>query len=645
MATEFWSSTGSASLIDAAGCLHCPAGSSRKDLEGILSVAETRTKEILSTDVKVVDLPMLFTESMPIGEPENIRCDAYTNTYSVYWPEAQATDTCPVTSEVSGEVVSNGPCGDETFSYTGASSSGLLCDLPMGPGGVVGKQSSFGQEFLSTYSIGPFCIDKMWRESSAEDLTMLMRAYMDAAPRFAHYGLEKETVRRLIEGSRFNVSAIAGRDHKDLRFSTGGPSEVPTSQGSLDMLRAIADRICIYGSRDGDIEICVSPQTMEYWIRDYAVQNGVDLNASFGTLGTEVRQRLGQVGDGEDLVLRSLKYPKRFRISQKHSALYVHMTATGGWSYQEYNYLEAGDAVEGGGAPTPVRSEFWGEPCFRCPTTGEIKETYEIIPIYDRGSVRFHGFANNPVAAALFRNDEIEADLWGKLASGEMRFYFGNTAKDVINENSFAPNGCRIDNRLNQWFIGEYILGRRIREGEGDLKKAMGFLWVKLGGVTRNLDEAVCGLSGCAPAEGTAIVADRPGPTTECEPDEVFAPRDCCLHVQVSSYTLQTDAVQTITVEVQRDCADQTATVDYAFVDGTATNGVDYTGVDGTLNFAEGEVRKTITYDVEIDTSIENGTATIDWTGADLCTDPDTTDIVINNCPAAPAADDDCPCE
>ncbi|GHF92302.1 Calx-beta domain-containing protein [Thalassotalea marina] len=67
------------------------------------------------------------------------------------------------------------------------------------------------------------------------------------------------------------------------------------------------------------------------------------------------------------------------------------------------------------------------------------------------------------------------------------------------------------------------------------------------------------------------------------------------------------ESAGTVTVNVRRENGDfGEVAVNYEFINGTATNGNDYSASNGTISFANGEIEKSITFNVTEDTSVES---------------------------------------
>lgn len=641
---NIWSSTGSAPIKDLSGCISCPEGTSAQDYSDLMSAVENAPLELLAPKVEEWNYPALFTMKNPILEPRTLQCGIAEKTYTVGIGPSSIRDNCPTEKVVDSNITIDQPCGINDFNSTGTVSSGGLCGITeSGPVPVIGEDESYDQEFVATNTIGPICLDKNYRTKRIPDVIALMKEIFRVTPLANMYYLERETVKRLIEQSHHLIAAVAGNDHKDYHISQGAFEEEPTSAGSLEFFFDVAERVGTY-SPSNMVKVSVSATTMEYILKQYHADHGSIIHTNGGEL-TETVQNLVNIGEfGTKIRKRS-----RRRVTQtleinadESDPIYVTLNQTGPTTF-EWDFIDDRIYVPGvDGSPKLEMDPNYGCPCYRCPATGKVVNTYEIIPVISEGAYNFHHFNRNPIAAALAGKGMISSDIHRRISSGYVELFTGRDATDYINARNMFD--CPIDNLDKQWIVGRNRHGRSIREGAGSMKKGTAFIIVKLAADCNNLKPADCCLAECPTdrnkisltPKDTAIPAN-------CEPTGAVEEPKGCVKTPSTSCTYFSTEEETQRIYFRRDSGQGAATIDYAFVDDTAANGTAFTGTDGTLEFEEGQVTKYISFDwlVQDPEPTEEQCFNLVLTGEDLCDGPEVTvPFCIKPCPEE--EDEDC---
>lgn len=641
-----WNSTDDKAQVSSLiGCgLKCPPGTSRADFERTLSVLDEAPIEVLGpVNFEETTYPRFFTEDIPMEAPVSLQCDPMETTYTIDFPESPAIYPCRDSKPTNFAITDDSSCGPQSFNFEGATSGGLLCEDRIGPNGIATKTHSGGTEFFSSYGFGPICLDKFWRTKRTDELIAFFMSYMNTVPYASEYNLSKLTINELISMSHHNSVAVAGRPDSYHNWTKGGFQEMPTSAGTLEWLLSAAEDIATY-TTGNEIVINISGTLLDYYINQYAVDKGIQVTADLGMLRRQVRSSLDQVAESDEFSFRLRRNgTKTLKLKVNRSAIFVELMEDGSsrvvYKYQDTRVFEDNGY---GGAYGRANANY-GKPCYVCPKSGKVIETYEIIPIIGSKAFSFHHFNRNPLAEKLSKYGKIDAHVWPRISSGELRLWTGTEAALIAN----TMSDCMVSNKDNQLLVGEYRKGRTIREGRGSNGLGYGFLMVKLPGHCDSLPKSMCCLPACPKIDPITIVPKDIADITPCVENPPVIPRDCCIKTPSVSQILppkvgEENAV--VTVWVERTCADEQQSVSYAFTDETAINGTHYVGVDGSLVFEPGVLRQSFTY--EVLPTAEGAeptalTAMIEWSGEALCEEAPTV-ILIKPC--IPKADTEEPC-
>lgn len=631
------------------GCVSCPDGS-RFSSDQVLGVAETFAKNILTKTFENWDGPRFSLSDIPIKASMAVQPDAVTNRMSVFYPHLERTkwyDPVPKlsTEKITKEVI-DAAGGIENLDYNHFDHQSLGCAPPLGPRAIAGKDAAYSVEFWTNFIIGPICTTHY---RVLEDLIDYFRASEDALRQALELSAQYKRVDQFIAMSRKNCSAVSGTSRPEFFQHQFG--EFPDSPGSLEWAIETIDQIASRFPQGKEVRVCVSPQVLQWWVKDFSTRHSVDLNVEFKMQKAEVAGYITQfTGDG-DFMVRSVRTGRTIIFDHSRTPCYMLLRQNGPtnwqWAHQPYFVYREGDDYREGemnGIMQDPNPNFGNANEFH--SDGSVLAEYCMV--FDDSAFHYESPPVNPFSGAGV------GDVMPSLGATQIHYYTGNEVDTYFLDQMRDPTtGQCPNNRLKQWIAGEATQHFIIRENN---KYAMGGFMVQVPNQTTVL--------GAGPTNG-ALIDNRPQQIELSQVDPVEAkfceeapeapdPVAGCINVQTFARHLADGAEETnLRIKLERTGGlDGELTVDYAMTADTATDGGatgGYTDDSGTITFADGQQFAYL--DVEIlawlDSEEEpSGAAhfTIDWTGDGLCFDDDayagnqmTTDVYIHG--ARPAYD------
>lgn len=480
-----------------------------------------------------------------------------------------------------------------------ANSNSIGCAPPRFERGISGKDRYYQSAVTSGYELGPFCVTEYL---DLENFAATLEAYKTAAIKAAGMSMEYEKVRKFVEMSRANASAVAGTIQPV--FSSGQYSEFPTSSGSLEWILRSID-LGIGGEVPANVDIVVktSAQLRKFWINQYNAQHGAHIQETLGSVAQNVKDYIISFEQGDDFVMRSLRTNRRviFRISDM--PLYVQVEPTGTdlaeWDFQDFYVTQPGNDTMSGQA-NGFRQAFnphYGDPTLYCQGT-DIKLAEQIL-IYTDRAFEYQSFPNNPLGVAIQGVETNMANLWNGtniqwFTGVEVQNYF----LDPMNV-AFAGTGFpQLSNISNTWFAGRLTFGMQFVENR---PLEMMSLLIRV-----PQDEAPLA------ATQTLIECGRPAPIVITSAPTNSAPVFCTPIPDSSvpdgvpglawtpvklSYELPASGTQSVTVYLQRTGGTTgTLTLPFTVTNDTATQGDQFTLANGNVVFADGDDSATLTF-------------------------------------------------
>lgn len=591
------------------GCLSCPAGSAFTS-DTALNTLERVTNNVLREGVKDFVLP-----NFPLADRE-IRAASHQQMsinskvrHHVFYDEVQRTkwynpmpslETFTVTRELLQQCN-----GDLATARMLANSNSIGCAPPRGARGISGKDRYTSTAATAVFELGPFCVTDFLE---SYDFATLLDAYKRAAVEASGMALEYEKIRRFVEMSRNNGSAVAGTTAPVFFESTFG--HIPNSPGSIEWLLNSIDK-GIGGEINPNltVNVSMSPQTFQYYIEKFAKDHNIAAN--FLTEPGQFRlqtQAYITAFDEKDgtlgFTMQSRRTGRRIRLDTTKTPIYVEFSRDGDageWAFQRYFITQLGDDTETNQA-NGFRREMntaYGDACAVEYCQGAKKVLAELLLIDVPGAFHYEAFPTNPLGTQVAAGVQTNLNnLWG---ATEIMWHFG-TAVDLywlkpMNEqladitNASPPCFSNID---NTWFAGRLKVGCQFVE---DAPRQMMTLAVKVPSHMSVIEKSDCCLP-CDPPAAITISAQPGRDPKLCtqipaqEADDTLA--GCMRAPKILKFNLPSDGNLTVAVQFERrNGNDGALTVPFTIVEGTATEGAagsdHFVRAAGNIVFADGE--------------------------------------------------------
>lgn len=608
--------------------LQCPTGS-KYTTDEALGALERVTNNVLLEGFQDYSTPNFPLSGMPVRQATFQQMSINSRVVQhVFYPKTQKTkfynpNPSLVNYDLTRELID--ACGGNVATAQMiANSNSIGCAPPRFERGIAGKDRYYQSSVTSGYELGPFCITEYLE---LENFEATLEAYKRAAISAAGMSMEYEKVRKFVEMSRMNGSAVAGTI--DPRFSSGQYNEFPTSSGSLEwILRSIDLGIGGEVAMDVDIVVSVSAQLRKFWINQYNAQHGAHIQETLGSVAQNVKDYIVSFEQGDDFVMRSLRTNRRviFRIDKM--PLYVQVEATGTnlaqWDFQDYYLMQPGNDTQSGQA-AGFRQSFnphYGDGAQYC--DGVDARLCEQILIHTERAFHYEAFPNNPLGAGINGVNTNLNNIWN---GTDIKWYTGVEVQAYwLNEmnSAFAGTGMPVFNNLqNTWFAGRLTFGMQFIE---DRPLEMMSLLVRVPTDISPLAESQTLIECGRPAAITMTAAPTNAAPEFCTPiPGGVAPDTEGAGLMWSpvklSYELPASGTANAIVTLQRTGGTNgTLTVPFTTTNDTATQGVQFTLANGNVVFADGDDTAELT--IVLNATARGNTdpcfvaATINWTDA-----------------------------
>jgi len=609
------------------GCVKCPDGHSFS-ADQVLGVAETFAKKILKKEFENWDGPRFALADIPVKASMAVQTDAVSSRMSAFYPNLHRTQWYDPTPKLSAEKTTkeiiDRAGGIEHVDFNHYDHSSIACGLPMGPRAITGKDAAYSNEFWTNFMIGPICTAY---HRSLEDLIAYFHATEDALRQALNVSEQYQRIVQFMAMSRNNTSAVAGTSRP--RFFQHQFGELPTSPGSLEWAIETIDQIASRFPQGKEVRVCISPQTLQWWVKDFSTRHSVDLNIDFKMQKMEVAGYITQFTGEGDFMVRSVRTGRTIIFDHSRTPVYLLLRKQGltqwQWDFQPwFVYREGDDTREG---------EMNGIMQDPNPNYGNANEQYpddstlaEYCMVFDESAFHYESPPMNPFSSAGI------GDIMPSLDATQIHYYTGSEVDTYFLQHMADPStGQCPNNRGKQWFAGEAMRHFIVREMN---KYAMGGFMLA---VPNQATALGAGTSGALiDVESQPITMNQADPiaTKLCEdapeaPDPVAG----CINIQaLARHFADGEENTTLLIKLERTGGlDGTVSVDYSMTDGTATDGGaagGYTDDSGTVEFADGQQFAELEVEILpwLDEEEEPTGAkdfTINWTGDDLCVDDD----------------------
>lgn len=479
-----------------------------------------------------------------------------------------------------------------------ANSNSIGCAPPRGERGIAGKDRYYQSAVTGVFELGPFCVTEFLE---LDNFAATLEQYKTAAINAGGMALEYEKIRKFVEMSRKNASAVAGTLQPV--FFSGAYGEFPTSSGSLEwFLRAIDIVIgpeLMGGVNDKQpIIVSMSAQLRKFLINQYSRQHGVQIREELGTVEQNVKGYIASFQNSADFSMTSLRTNRTviFRIS--NDPVYVQMAATGTnlaeWEFQDFYLTEPGNDTMSGQANgyRQKGNPHYGDATIFC--EGEQSVLCEQIMIWTPNAFHYEGFPENPLGTAIAPG--VETNLQNLWAGTNIKWSFGVEVQkywlDPMNTALAAVDFPQLSNIDNTWFAGRLKMGMQFVE---DNPLQMMTLMVRVPTDETTLASTQTLIECSRPAPITITAAPPPEAPVFCSPIPTdHTPDEPGAGLAITpvrlSYNLPATGSPTVTVTLQRfGGVTGTLTLPFVTVDDTAIEGAHFTLADGNLVFADGE--------------------------------------------------------
>jgi len=471
------------------------------------------------------------------------------------------------------------------------------CAPPFGNTGFTGKRTYSQEAFTSVLNLGPFCVTSYL---DLQDFRGAMDAYQREAMKAAGMALEYEKMRRFIAMSRNNGAAVAGT--RVARFASGEFADIPNSAGSFEwLIESIERGLGAEIGKRAQVNVKVSQQVFEYWVKKYVADNGNEFNLQaqlkWSDLRVEAQGYQGSFAEGS-FTLVSKRTNRKIKIMvENYDPVYIEFTRTGeeagSWEFQDWYQTELGTDIDDdqGTGIWQKFNPYYGDPT-KC--EGTDRTLGEFIFIWMDGAFHYESFPNNPLG---FTRPGVETNLNNLWNSMSMRWYTGTEVDQYflqkINEQLAGHGAPCLSNRYNTWFAGDVTFGLQLIEDDPTMMMTL----------------AVAVPGSGSPIEATEeILPVDPGPALSVTPadhsaelpplctdfdqstEPPAAPVGCFQSPEIMTFILPSPAEGNRTYAMSFDRVggvSGTLTAPFTVVEGTATEGA--AGTD-TFQLASGSV-------------------------------------------------------
>lgn len=592
------------------GCISCPTGSAFSSDEALGTLERVTNKVLLEgwKDIQVPQFPLAglpvraasFQQMTRISKVKHVA--GYSRVHRLPW-----YDPTPELAQfhVTGELIEK--CGGNLALATMLGNTNSIgCAPPIGPTGFTGKRRFYQSAFFSTLALGPICVTNYLDH---QDFRGAMEAYQKACLRGASMALEYEKIRRYIDMSPKNASAVAGTRRP--RFASSNFADIPNSPGSFEwLIEAVETGLGGEIRSDQAINVKVSQQVLEYWVKKYVADNSNDINLQaqidWANLRVAAQGYQGQFADGV-FKLVSKRTNRRINVMVDNmTPVYTEVKTTGSgtaeWDFQDYYSQELGndpEDLQGSGIWQSLNTSYGdAEMC-----EGEAKTLAELILVWVDGAFHYENFPTNPLGWAMKGVETNLQNLWN---ATNLRWYMGCEVDlyflNKINEQLQGTGAPCFSNRQNTWFAAELTMGLQMVEDEPRQMMAL-LVAVPTSGSPLESCETLL------PVTSAAAITLAPAPArtepplcqvfdADAEPTEATA--GCFQPPEEIKFLLPESGNRSVTVTFQRvGGVTGTLTVPYTITEDTATEGT--AGTDhfrlaaGNIVFADGEATKDVT--------------------------------------------------
>jgi len=586
--------------------LQCPSGSSYT-ADDALGALERVTNNILIGSASEWRTPNFALAGLPVRPASYQQMSINSKVVPhLFYPNVQRTKFYnPVPSLANYSVTETliDQCGGNiaTAQFI-ANSNSIGCAPPRGDRAIAGKDRYYQSAVTGVFELGPFCVTEYLE---LENFAQMLELYKRAAINAGGLALEYEKIRKFVEMSRRNASAVAGTIQP--KFFSGAYGEFPTSSGSLEwFLRAVDIGIGgeLMGSPSGKkpVIIGMSAQLRKFLINQYSRQHGVQIREELGSVEQNVKDYIARFENDTDFAMTSLRTNRKviFRISV--DPIYVQMKATGDalaeWEFQDLFVTQPGNDTMSGQANgfRQTGNPYYGDPTLFC--EGDVSVLCEQILIWSDDAFHYEAFPENPLMTKI--SPQVETNLQNLWAGTTIKWSFGVEVQrywlDMMNSQLAASGFPQMSNIDNTWFAGRVKFGQQFVE---DRPLEMMSLMVRVPTDETYLATTQTLVETTHPAAITITSAPTKEAPEFCSPiPSGFAPPTpgpgLAVTPGVLSYNLPASGNSTVVYQFQRvGGVTGSLTVPYTVVNGTALEGSSTTTdhfllADGNIVFATG---------------------------------------------------------
>jgi hypothetical protein len=591
------------------GCVRCPSGYTYT-ADQALNVLERVTNNILLEGWKDYQRPNFPLASEPIQPARYEQMSINTRIkYHAFFENPERSrfyDPMPSvqTFQVTRELIDR--CGGNlAMAQMIGNANSLGCAPPRGRRGVSGKDRYYSSAATTVVELGPFCVtdyQDLW------DFAGQLEAMKKAAIEHAGMALEYEKIRRYVEMSWNNASAVAGTTRP--RFFKGRVGEFPNSPGSFDWIfNAVDTGLGTELSGNEVVTVKCSQRLIQYWIELYKKQHNLQVWADSANVRSDTLGYIISMTTGGEFTLLSLRTNRQIKFSPLNvMPVYLQMwksgISTGSWDFQPFYVTEPGDDPEQNQANgfRQRKNPDYGDPAAWC--DGVDKMLAEPIFVYTEKAFHYEAFPTNPLGKQI---EGVEGNLnvlWG---STDIMWHFGTEVQEYyLNPllKSYQDAGVDVpcwNNRDRTWFAGVVKAGCQFVE---DDPRQMMTLFCSVPSTDAPLQKSdsllpcspgpVYNIQPVIPSDAPDLCNALPDGATD-DPDPVpgtlFPPAK--LHYLLPSQGANESAF----IDVYRNGgSDGSLTLNYAFQNVTAHQGTEFLFTNGSVVFADGETKKTISF-------------------------------------------------
>jgi len=583
------------------GCLSCPDGYSFS-ADDAINTLERVTNNVLLEGWKDCESPPFPLSKMPIRPASSQQMTGNSRVkHNAFYPNVKRTkfyDPTPNVStyNITAELLTQ--CGGDvaTAAFI-ANNNNIGCAPPRGDRGTSGKRRYYQSAFTSVKELGPFCVTNFL---DLQDFRGALEAYKRAAIKASAMSLEYEKLRRYVDMSLKNGSAVSGTVKP--RFTAATYDAITNSPGSFEwLINAIQTGL---GGEIGPMEpvtVSLSPQLLKFYINKYMRDHNIDLNSDFANVKMQAQGYQGSFAEG-GFELYSMQTGRKIKITTEWTPVYVEVYSTGAsqgeWDFQDFHLTEVGDDPE-----TDQAEGFWqtfnpayGDAGAFAECNGTAKVLCEQIFIHTGRAFHYEAFPTNPLGERITGVETNMQNLWG---STQIQWYTGVEVDQYflndINAGLAGTGAPCFNNIDNTWFAGRIKTGLQLIEDE---PREMMSLLVAVPYENSPIEKSeVC--IPAAPPAAIAVSAREAMDPALCSKipagvEEDEAPAGCMSVPARMQFNLPSTGTQTVSARFLRNGGTNgTLTVPFTITEDTATEGSGgsdhFTRANGNIVFADGE--------------------------------------------------------